>query len=613
MSSASVDYDSHSTSLVYNVIAVVIFCLVSFCFFLPCNPILPLDRRSASVLGATLCYASRSFMFPHNKMDLVDAIDFDVLVLLGGIMAINFIMVHQTETKRVIRYVQGKIQMDPVHGFWLVSIAAFIVSPFLTNDGVCLLFVEPILNAFESLPTRSHGRPPLLTSESSELILMKSDALFFLLALACSSNIGSSLTYTGNPQNMIVAGDSLSVLSPLQFLGYMILPSFLSFVVTTLWIQRIWLRTRVVMHIGVSSLPSKVQAISNHEAKDSGLKLIIQTEAHTDRPIPTAGLANRFRRKYHVPILSPYRIDAPVVSPPRKNSGRVENTGIIAGKVVKVLMVPFPYAMLLMMGIMIALIFVDLISISGLVCITACVMVVTLVLGNHYRGINIWGTMPSSNNNLVLDGSYPTRYPPHVQSTSSSENKDHPFTPPVGSGVESQAVNIESMNQFFEELFNSIDYNLLLIFLGLFVVVENLGSTGIPKSIWNKIVGRAPFDTITSVSGISLFVLVASQFLGNVAVCQLIKPNVEVLDDDARRYAWAVISFVATIGGNLTVPGSAANIIVAEKAARIDSSAAITFFNHFAVCFFITLFCCALGAILITGTVICDDGMMGIW
>lgn len=32
-------------------------------------------------------------MFPHNKMDLVDAIDFDVLVLLGGIMAINFIMV----------------------------------------------------------------------------------------------------------------------------------------------------------------------------------------------------------------------------------------------------------------------------------------------------------------------------------------------------------------------------------------------------------------------------------------------------------------------------------------------------------------------------------------
>ena len=92
-SSSSNEYSEHSTSITYNVIAIVIFCLVSYCFFLPCNKIIPLDRRSASVLGATLCYASRCIVFPHNKMDLVDAIDFDVLVLLGGIMAINFIMV----------------------------------------------------------------------------------------------------------------------------------------------------------------------------------------------------------------------------------------------------------------------------------------------------------------------------------------------------------------------------------------------------------------------------------------------------------------------------------------------------------------------------------------
>ena len=205
----------------------------------------------------------------------------------------------------------------------------------------------------------------------------------------------------------------------------------------------------------------------------------------------------------------------------------------------------------------------------------------------------------------------------HSQSHSSQHNNtctpdssEHGLKPLPG---DDSQVNIESMNDFFEELFDSIDYNLLLIFMGLFVVVENLDSTGIPKQIWNRIVGNTPFDTIASVSGISLFVLVASQFLGNVAVCQLIKPNVEVLEDDARRYAWAVISFVATVGGNLTVPGSAANIIVAEKAARIDPSSAITFYNHFAVCFFITLFCCGLGAVLITGVVICDNGMIGFW
>lgn len=80
------DMEYGSTSVVYNIIALIIFVIVSYCFFLPCNNIIPLDRRSASILGATLCYSTRSFLFPHNKMDLLDAIDFDVLVLLGGIM-----------------------------------------------------------------------------------------------------------------------------------------------------------------------------------------------------------------------------------------------------------------------------------------------------------------------------------------------------------------------------------------------------------------------------------------------------------------------------------------------------------------------------------------------
>lgn len=500
---------------------------------------------------------------------------------------------------------QGKIKLDPVHGFWLVSVAAFVVSPFLTNDGVCLLFVEPILNAFESLPANNINRSVNCTATSCvDISLVKSDAIYFLLALACSSNIGSALTYTGNPQNMIVAGDSLSVLSPLRFLGYMILPSTLSFVVTTLWIQRIWIRSRTEKYMklsGTNPVPSPLREIEYTDIENNGpLMVNIDATAHINSNCGT-GLSHRLRRRSHEPLLSPFRVDVHVSSPKPLMADEGAEKRVIASKVVKVLMVPFPYAMLLMMGIMIALIFVDLISISGLVCITACVMVVTLVLGNHYRGINIWGTMTAHSDSL------------HESSHHGGPNIDVHDSPHVNFESSHPTVDIESMNQFFEELFDSIDYNLLLIFLGLFVVVENLGSTGIPKMIWNRIVGRTPFDTIASVTGISFFVLIASQFLGNVAVCQLIKPNVEILDDDARRYAWAVISFVATIGGNLTLPGSAANIIVAEKAARIDSSAAITFFNHFAVCFFITLFCCGMGAILITGLVICDNGMIGMW
>ena len=44
------------------------------------------------------------------------------------------------------------IKNNPRKGFWATSFAAFMISPFLTNDGVCLLFVEPILSSFAELP-----------------------------------------------------------------------------------------------------------------------------------------------------------------------------------------------------------------------------------------------------------------------------------------------------------------------------------------------------------------------------------------------------------------------------------------------------------------------------
>ena len=97
-----------------------------------------------------------------------------------------------------------------------------------------------------------------------------------------------------------------------------------------------------------------------------------------------------------------------------------------------------------------------------------------------------------------------------------------------------------------------------------------------------------------------LFVAIASQFLGNVAVCQLAVPNVDDLDDDTKRYAWALISFVSTIAGNLLLTGSAANIIVAEQAARIDESSVMTFANHGKVCFAMCTICCIVGTLLIT-------------
>ncbi len=72
-------------------------------------------------------------------------------------------------------------------------------------------------------------------------------------------------------------------------------------------------------------------------------------------------------------------------------------------------------------------------------------------------------------------------------------------------------------------------------------------------------VGKVPFQTASSLACISTFILVASQLLGNVAVVQLARPNVQALGDNEKILAWSIISFVSTIGGNLTITGSAGN------------------------------------------------------
>ena len=129
----------------------------------------------------------------------------------------------------------------------------------------------------------------------------------------------------------------------------------------------------------------------------------------------------------------------------------------------------------------------------------------------------------------------------------------------------------------------------------------------------NKLAGNKPFHSIQSISLISLFVLIASQLLGNVAVIQLVLPNVSPLDASTKRLAWAIISFVATVGGNLTITGSAANIIVAEKANRLDATIGVNFFKHYRVCFWVTLLGCVLGACFISVVATIDNHYGSNW
>lgn len=584
------DYTEHTeTSVPYDIIACLIFAFMSSCLFFPNNDYIPLDRRTASCIAGTLCYVTRNFFFPHNKLDVKEAVDFDVLLLLAAIMCINYIVVNQKETLSVVEYVQNQIRDKPRNGFWLVAFSAFCASPFLTNDGVCLLFVEPILNAFTSIANDEEEKKKddeVEFNGGDDFKLAKTDALYFLLGLACSSNLGSALTYTGNPQNMIVSQDAVGVMPPYLFLAYMLLPSVSGWLMTLLWVQRCWMRNREDLslqrrgkngHFAVSSNPM-IDSSGHSITTDMDEKTIEMANVDTERAMMLQAAINE-RRKRH----KKNPLDLVVFSKKSSDSNdfglELEKTPkkqTIMKKVAKIIVSPFPYAMMMIMAVMIALIFIDIMSIAGLVCVTAVVMTIILVLGNHWQGLPIFG----------------------------GDEDAPPLT------AEEKKMNT---SLFFDELFDSIDYSLLMIFLGTFIVVENMDSTGLPKKLWDSIVGANPFDTFSSVFGISLFVVVSSQFLGNVAVIQLAKPNVAELDDDEKRYAWAILSFVATVGGNLTITGSAANIIVAEKASRIDPNSNVDFFKHAKVCFMVTTASVVIGAFMITAVVMVDNNLRESW
>jgi hypothetical protein len=218
----------------------IIFGLVSCQFLFPGNYFIPLDRRLSGLLGAVLC-ALMAYLLPGSASIAGEHVDIEVLVILVSIMVINFVLMQQEFVAAYIGKMQEVIKYDPNMGFWLVSFVSFIVSPFVTNDGLCLLLVNPVLDALV-LPKKddkaaSTSRSESETVSSKEVLNTSnivSNRFYFMLAISSSSNIGSVMTFAGNPQNIIIAKSLIDLMSGGLFFGLMILPATAIWVITVL-------------------------------------------------------------------------------------------------------------------------------------------------------------------------------------------------------------------------------------------------------------------------------------------------------------------------------------------------------------------------------------------
>ena len=141
-----------------------------------------------------------------------------------------------------------------------------------------------------------------------------------------------------------------------------------------------------------------------------------------------------------------------------------------------------------------------------------------------------------------------------------------------------------------------VDAPLLLFFSGLFVVVAGLNATALPGAAWAAAVSAG--IGLRSVGGAILFTLVVlagSNTVSNVPLVLLLAPSVAALPVDVKL-TWLMLAFVSTVAGNLTLMGSVANLIVAEKA---KAAFELTFVEYAKIGVLSTLLVCVVGVPLV--------------
>ena len=138
-----------------------------------------------------------------------------------------------------------------------------------------------------------------------------------------------------------------------------------------------------------------------------------------------------------------------------------------------------------------------------------------------------------------------------------------------------------------EKIYNQIDWDLLMLFIGLFIVIAGVERAGLAKELFILL---EPIGLHT-VTGLSVVSAIISNVISNVPAVMLIARLIPSLPHPET--AWLTLAMSSTLAGNLTLLGSIANLIVLEGARRRQVT--ISFWEYFRVGFPVTALTLAFG------------------
>jgi Na+/H+ antiporter NhaD/arsenite permease-like protein len=139
-----------------------------------------------------------------------------------------------------------------------------------------------------------------------------------------------------------------------------------------------------------------------------------------------------------------------------------------------------------------------------------------------------------------------------------------------------------------ERIYHEIDWPLLLMFAGLFVVVAGFEKAVLTPAAVAR-VGRLHLDQVPVLSVVAAGL---ANIVSNVPAVLVLKPFVSALGDPQR--AWLTVAMASTLAGNLTILGSVANLIVVQGAR--SQGVTIGFWAYFRVGAPLTVLTIVVGA-----------------
>ncbi|PON62897.1 Citrate transporter-like domain containing protein [Parasponia andersonii] len=511
----------------------------------PAVPFLPIGRTAGSLLGAMLMIVFRVI----TPAQAYAAIDLSVLGLLFGTMVVSIYL----ERANAFKYL-GILFSWKSRGakdlLCRICIFTAVSSALFTNDTCCVLLTEFILKI-----ARQNNIPPHP----------------LLLALASSANVGSSATPIGNPQNLIIAiqsgisfGDFLLGILPAMIVGIVINAAIL--------LGMYW----KILYMKKDEETALEEVISPDDAASHQFSPVHMSHRPSFEHNPTSESID--------PRSPPNRVSFSAGGDLRRSpsgdveSGRNSNAtrevaavDSFARKLEEKIAVEGEHGLMEMANCIEAGIPIEptekketLIKKWRRKSWKACLYLVTLgMLIALLMGLNMsWTVLTAALVLMVLDF------------------KD------AGPCLD------------------KVSYSLLVFFCGMFITVDGFNRTGIPSTLWNLMEPHSRIDHAGGVAVLAIVILVLSNVASNVPTVLLLGGRVAAsaaaISPSEEKRAWLILAWVSTVAGNLSLLGSAANLIVCEQARRAKPLGYnLAFWTHLKFGFPSTLIVTAIGLLLI--------------